>query len=247
MQPDYEKDKRRACQWARDLIEGGNFVILDTETTGLENARICQIGILAANGRVLLDALVNPRRPIEAGAMAVHGISQKEADSAPPIQKLLGAIKASVEGKTVVIFNRAYDYSVIQNHVSDYAFNSWATLRDSCDWECAMLPYSAYIGEWNDYRVNYKWQKLPAGDHSAIGDCRSTLAIIKRMAKNGPWSVRHVDGELFEVAHATRMTPESPNFPSVPVTACNKKFKHRMCEADASALAAELNALEEAT
>ncbi|NJL65352.1 MAG: hypothetical protein HC903_30705 [Methylacidiphilales bacterium] len=47
---------------------------------------------------------------------------------------------------------------------------------------CAMHYYSQYVGEWNDYHGNYKWQKLPGGDHSALGDCHATLKIIKQMA-----------------------------------------------------------------
>jgi DNA polymerase-3 subunit epsilon len=46
-----------------------------------------------------------------------------------------------------------------------------------------MLAYSKYVGEWNDYRKDFKWQKLQGGDHSALGDCRATLEVIKKMAK----------------------------------------------------------------
>jgi DNA polymerase-3 subunit epsilon len=42
--------------------------------------------------------------------------------------------------------------------------------------------YSQWIGDWNDYHGNYKWQRLPGGDHSALGDCRATLAVLKQMA-----------------------------------------------------------------
>lgn len=32
---------------------------------------------------------------------------------------------------------------------------------------------------------NYRYQRLPGGDHSALGDARATLAVIKRMAGGG--------------------------------------------------------------
>lgn len=47
---------------------------------------------------------------------------------------------------------------------------------------CVMNYYFQYCGEWNDYHQNYTWQKLPGGDHPAIGYCRATLAVIKEMA-----------------------------------------------------------------
>ncbi|MEM7803199.1 MAG: hypothetical protein AAF633_28675 [Chloroflexota bacterium] len=47
-----------------------------------------------------------------------------------------------------------------------------------------MLRYSEYVGEWNSYRQSYKWQTLPAGDHSALGNCLATLGVIKEMASS---------------------------------------------------------------
>jgi hypothetical protein len=44
--------------------------------------------------------------------------------------------------------------------------------------------YSQFIGDWNDYYGSYCWQKLPGGDHSALGDCIATLEIIKLMARS---------------------------------------------------------------
>lgn len=46
-----------------------------------------------------------------------------------------------------------------------------------------MHLYSEFVGEWNDYFGNNKWQKLPGGDHSAVGDCLATLEVIKYIAK----------------------------------------------------------------
>jgi DNA polymerase-3 subunit epsilon len=47
---------------------------------------------------------------------------------------------------------------------------------------CAMQWYAQYVGEWHDYWGNYRWQRLPGGDHSALGDARATLSLLKRMA-----------------------------------------------------------------
>ena len=43
-----------------------------------------------------------------------------------------------------------------------------------------------YAGQWDDYYQNYRWQRLPEGDHSALGDCRATLEVIRRMAQHEP-------------------------------------------------------------
>ena len=45
-----------------------------------------------------------------------------------------------------------------------------------------MIMYARFIGEWASWKDDYKWQKLPGGDHTALGDCIATLNIIKEMA-----------------------------------------------------------------
>ncbi len=46
-----------------------------------------------------------------------------------------------------------------------------------------MQLYSDFVGEWNDYFGSNKWQKLPGGDHTALGDCLATLEVIKYIAQ----------------------------------------------------------------
>jgi hypothetical protein len=62
---------------------------------------------------------------------------------------------------------------------------------------CAMSNYASFVGEWNDYHGNYKWQRLPGGDHSAIGDCLATLELIKKMAASN-----YLSTDTLEVSHA---------------------------------------------
>jgi DNA polymerase-3 subunit epsilon len=47
---------------------------------------------------------------------------------------------------------------------------------------CAMQRYAEWYGEWNDYFGSFRWQRLEGGDHSALGDCRATLELIRKMA-----------------------------------------------------------------
>jgi len=72
--PNFQKDKEAAAQWAKDLLEDGNFVVLDTETTSLKDAAIVQIAIVDSAGETLLYSLVKPDREIEAKAQEIHGI-----------------------------------------------------------------------------------------------------------------------------------------------------------------------------
>lgn len=58
------------------LINSDNFVILDTETTGLdEHDEIVEVAVIDMSGKVLLNTLVNPIQPIPYEATQIHGIT----------------------------------------------------------------------------------------------------------------------------------------------------------------------------
>jgi hypothetical protein len=49
-----------------------------------------------------------------------------------------------------------------------------------------MDKYSEWVGEWNEKREGFKWQRLPALSglpaHDAYSDCLSTIKILELMA-----------------------------------------------------------------
>lgn len=62
-----------AQHWARDLLSRKDWLILDTETTGLgSNAEAVQIGIISPAGHTLLDVLLHPRQPIPPDGSVEH-------------------------------------------------------------------------------------------------------------------------------------------------------------------------------
>ncbi len=182
-----------AAKWAFDLMHKP-FVILDTETTGLSlNAQIIQLSLLSSNGQVLLDSLVSPTIPIERGATAIHQITNDMVASAPSIDALLLPLLKALGDKDLVIYNADFDLRLLRQsfRTKGIYFAFPTSDRRQCritpgggSIHCAMKWYSQFIGDWNDYHNDYKWQKLPGGDHSALGDCRATLSIIREMAEN---------------------------------------------------------------
>jgi DNA polymerase-3 subunit epsilon len=173
-------DREKAAFWARSLLERLDWVILDTETTGISHHdEIVQIAVLAPDGEVLLDTLVSPTRSIPLEATFIHGITDSDVENAPLFPEIFDRLKEVIAGKTVVIYNATFDVRLIRQTLAKYDM-PFSGLEDE-QAECAMLQYSAWQGElWPD--GGYKWQKLRGGDHTALGDCRATLAVIKRMA-----------------------------------------------------------------
>jgi hypothetical protein len=112
----------------------------------------------------------------------------------------------TIGGERVAIYNKNFDVTMLHQSDQLYALerdSAWTPLgqdgwRGLAVWEDAMIPYSNWIGEWSDYHQSNRWQRLPGGDQSALGDCRATLAVIKRMAGvlNSAISVPVMDDEL---------------------------------------------------
>jgi DNA polymerase-3 subunit epsilon len=183
-------DRQLATDWARDLLKRDSWTILDTETTGLgNNAQICQIATYRPSWE--WQSPVRPTVPIEPGATAIHGITDGQLLDAPTFDQAFLELLKQIDGRDIVIYNAEYDLRLIKQslraHGIQLAFPT--SDRRQCriftnggSIHCAMLWFSQWVGEWNSYHGNYKWQKLPGGDHSALGDCKATLEVIKRMS-----------------------------------------------------------------
>jgi DNA polymerase-3 subunit epsilon len=175
------RDRREAIAWARRLIEASeDWVILDTETTGLGlTDEVIQIGIIAPDESVLLDSLVRPlkRQSIPAAAAAVHGITIEQLAGAPSFPELAPRLEEILRERRVIAYNAEYDRRLIMQTALLCGVPS-----PRSRWECAMRAYSRFIGEWDFRKNDYRFQRLPSGDHSAVGDCRATLKIIRMMA-----------------------------------------------------------------
>lgn len=175
-----------------DMIRNEDYLVLDTETTGLHEGEICSIAIIDNRGTVLLDTLVKPVNGIPAQATAIHGIT--EAKVALAQSWLYTSLKVAeiITEKNVVIYNAVYDRRMMYQSVEVHKMVS-PVWRDIAKWHCAMENYAEFWGDWNDYHMSYRWQRLTdavaqqgliiSDAHAALGDCKMTLALCKKMAE----------------------------------------------------------------
>lgn len=178
--PNY-RHEREAIEWARAVLDQPDrYVILDTETTGVGNDdEVIQIGVIKPSGEVLLDHLIRPaqKKYIHPKAQQVHGITMAMLLDKPSYEPISQLLASAVEGRTIITYNAEFDRRLL---IQTAGFAGGLVPPDP--WECAMLQYAQFVGEWDDYRNKYRWQKLRGGDHTAVGDCKATLALIQEIA-----------------------------------------------------------------
>ena len=148
---------------------------MDTETTGLDNeAEIIEIAIIDLYGNVLINErvkLVKRKRFIRASE--VHGIYYRDLKDKPTFDFFYPQLLQILRNKIVLIYNAKYDARLLGQS------------KDACKmvdkpfyfshWECVMEKNKQYL-------CLDRWPKLEGGNHSALGDCLATLALIKEMA-----------------------------------------------------------------
>lgn len=191
-------DRESAAAWAQKLLTRDDFLILDSETTGLGgDAEIVQIAIIDPAGRTLLDTYVKPTRPIPRDASAIHHITDAMVVDAPTFADIAPQLRGLLSGETVVIYNSDFDVRLMEQSAAARGIPIEIPAFAG-EYKDAMEEYSAWCGEWSEWHQSYKWQKLPGGDHTAVGDCRACLAVIKRMAGvlNSSIVVPAMDDEL---------------------------------------------------
>lgn len=117
------------------------FIILDTETTGLEvhqGHRVIEIGAVLLNDRKKstdhFHTYLNPARLIDEEASKVHGITNEDLDDQPPFEEIAEEFLEFIEGSTLVIHNAAFDVGFLNNELR-LASSKYPKLEDICEIE----------------------------------------------------------------------------------------------------------------
>ncbi len=100
-------------------------IFLDTETTGLEfrlGDRVIEIGCVEMTNRKLtgrrFHRYINPERQVEAGALAVHGLSDEFLQDKPKFRDIAGDFVNFIRGAELVIHNAPFDVGFLNHEMS---------------------------------------------------------------------------------------------------------------------------------
>lgn len=170
--------KQGVAERVRALLSLDPF-ILDTETTDLDGLLV-EIAVIDIQGHVQLNTRVNPQCEIEPGAQAIHGLTLDMLAGAPVFADIAQQLHELLTGRPVAVYNVDFDRNILRNEVQRLGQPNWLK---RVDWRDVMEVYAEWCGDWSDYHGDYRWQPLPGGDHSAVGDCLATLSVLREMAE----------------------------------------------------------------
>jgi DNA polymerase-3 subunit epsilon len=178
--------KDTAAAWAQERLADSATVIIDTETTGLPSkdpdTEICQLAITDIKGRSLLTMLVKPNKPMKEEVVEIHKITNDQVQFQPIFPQIAPFVSYVLKNKHVVCWNSDFDVKLLWSLFRKYKLD----LPKIAGASCAMDKYSEFIGEWNERKDGFKWQKLPnlsgMPAHDAFSDCVSTIRVMELMA-----------------------------------------------------------------
>ncbi len=177
----------------------GPFLGFDLETTGvnpLEDAPVSVALVLRSSGQTICEEyfLINPGRPIPAGAFAIHSISDAMVEAngvelAGALNKIFGIIsKASEVGIPVVGMNVSYDLTIVQSQLHEVGgkslLNTPVRVIDVLTLDRHFDRYRKGNRKLGTLCDHYGVDLIDA--HNALGDAQASLQILERQIERFP-------------------------------------------------------------
>tara|TARA_B100001057_G_C22849395_1_gene950330 strand:- start:1034 stop:1678 length:645 start_codon:yes stop_codon:yes gene_type:complete len=182
----------------RNLPE--NYVVLDTETTGLFDESgapgIVTIGIVeVSNGKAVKanEYAVRPHRQMTNEASQINGIGDQQAQSFPTFTSQWPNIRANLSDHLVVIHNAIFDWPLLIEHVMRYGVNEPSILGVFCSQRAAQ-PWAQAMGlKCSDRGPSldtlteatgvHNFRSELDGIHSASKDAKQTAEVVEALRR----------------------------------------------------------------
>ena len=177
-------------------------IVLDTETTGLELSeghRIIEIGCVELlhrrpSGRTW-HRYLRPEREVEAGALAVHGITNEFLAGQPRFAEIAGEFLEFIEGSELVIHNAPFDVGFLDAELA--RTEAGRTIAEHCTvLDTLVLARRMHPGQRNSLDAlckRYSVDNSSRDLHGALLDARILADVY--LAMSGGQAALRLDSE----------------------------------------------------
>lgn len=188
------------------LLRELKSVVIDFETTGLYPAQgdeIVELGGIWMEGPEILhthafQALVNPGRRVSPEAFRVHGISDTELATQPPLLQLLPAFMTFIGDRAVVGQNIAFDLGFLTVALERFKLPHLENVVLDTRWLSRFL-FPSIKHHSLDAIATRMGLSRPPDRHRAMGDVLLTAQILSRQLEACEKAQIYHVGELLEL------------------------------------------------
>ena len=190
-------------------------IVLDTETTGLDakqGHRIIEIGCIELLNRKITSHhfhyYINPEREIDAGALAVHGLSESFLKSKPLFSAIVDEFIHFIKDAELIIHNASFDIGFIEAELQ--RLNAYPKkITELCTvTDTLILARKKYPGQKNSLDALCKRFEIDNTNralHGALLDAQLLAQIYLRLT--GGQRKLSLEHAVVESANTTQTTP----------------------------------------
>lgn len=165
------------------LFERGDWVVVDTETTGKDrSAEPVEIAVLGAAGTLVFASTLRPTKPASPGATRLHGLTEDLLRGAPAFDRVYPRLLSLLRGRPVIAY-----FAEFERRILGQACTTFRLPPIECTWVCALDLYEAARGFRPPLHIACEIEgiALPARRHRAAADARLTWQLVRRLHEFG--------------------------------------------------------------
>ena len=166
------------------LLDINNFVVIDTETTGMTaNDEVIELAVVDMDGTVLYDSTFCPITEVNPFAASVNNLTNDCLCSSPKFTDEWDKIKSFIGNKKILAHNTKFDQRIIKQTLEKYNIDSsvvdslFADCYDSVNIAKKHLDLQSYSLENIAHSLGIKRIE----SHRAADDCIMTLEVLTRL------------------------------------------------------------------
>lgn len=167
------------------ILADNDFVVFDTETTGLNSDvnKVIEIaGVKVSKGKLVetFSTFVNPQEKLTREIIELTNITQDMVDRAPAFNRVIGDFYKFCNGCSLVAHNAPFDMGFIVGRARDVGYKFDNTVYDTLTLSRQIFP------QFKKFNLGYLCGELDIsleGAHRAINDAIATAKLFILIAK----------------------------------------------------------------